>query len=205
MSKQDYKSRTIAIAKGEYVPQKGEPKVFCESLQSLVLTGQNVVLYGDRPSHATEVFRFIGQSCDAVFVDLGNVKTENEVIDRISRAVERVPGRGRPKQAVRRLLRKIRPPVLKKDWQDGIEDMFAHIQRAQMEKPFVIFLDEFQAVLNCKDSARLVALLRSHIQHQPSIPYIFAGNRQKMYDIFMSPSSPFFKSALPMEASQILG
>ncbi len=43
MTKEDYKHRTIAIAKGEYKPRKNEPKVWFESMESLgqVLSGQN--------------------------------------------------------------------------------------------------------------------------------------------------------------------
>lgn len=43
MSKEAYKKRTIAIAKGEYTPKKDEPKVWFESLQSMaqVLSSQN--------------------------------------------------------------------------------------------------------------------------------------------------------------------
>ena len=43
MSKEQYKKRTIAIAKGEYVPKKDEPKVWFESLQSMsqILSSQN--------------------------------------------------------------------------------------------------------------------------------------------------------------------
>ena len=43
ISKEDYKQRTIAIAKGEYKPRKTEPKVWFESMESLgqVLSGQN--------------------------------------------------------------------------------------------------------------------------------------------------------------------
>ncbi len=43
MSRQDYKKRTIAIARGEYKPKKGEPKVWFESLQSMaqVLSSEN--------------------------------------------------------------------------------------------------------------------------------------------------------------------
>lgn len=42
-SRETYKKRTMAIARGEYVPAKGEPKVWFESLQSLsqVLSDQN--------------------------------------------------------------------------------------------------------------------------------------------------------------------
>ena len=35
MSKEQYKKRTIAIGKGEYIPKKDEPKVWFESIQSM--------------------------------------------------------------------------------------------------------------------------------------------------------------------------
>ena len=43
MSKEDYKKRTIAIAKGEYTAKKKEPKIWFESLQSMaqVLSNEN--------------------------------------------------------------------------------------------------------------------------------------------------------------------
>ena len=43
MSKEKYRQRTIAIAKGEYKSRKTEPKVWFESMESLgqVLSGQN--------------------------------------------------------------------------------------------------------------------------------------------------------------------
>lgn len=46
MSREDYKNRTIAIAKGKYKPKKGEPKVWFESVKSLaqVLSNENQAL-----------------------------------------------------------------------------------------------------------------------------------------------------------------
>ena len=43
ISKEEYRKRTIAIAKGEHKPHKGEPKVWFESMESLgqILNGQN--------------------------------------------------------------------------------------------------------------------------------------------------------------------
>jgi len=43
MSKEDYKHRTIAIAKGKYVPRNDDPKIWFESLQSMaqVLNSEN--------------------------------------------------------------------------------------------------------------------------------------------------------------------
>ena len=43
MSREEYKNRTIAIAKGKYKPKKGEPKIWFESVKSLaqVLSNEN--------------------------------------------------------------------------------------------------------------------------------------------------------------------
>ncbi|OQX07354.1 MAG: transcriptional regulator [Desulfobacteraceae bacterium IS3] len=35
ISREEYKKRTLAIARGEYRPKRGEPKIWFESLQSL--------------------------------------------------------------------------------------------------------------------------------------------------------------------------
>lgn len=46
MSREDYKKRTIAIAKGMYKPKKNEPKIWFESIKSLaqVLSNENQAL-----------------------------------------------------------------------------------------------------------------------------------------------------------------
>jgi predicted transcriptional regulator len=46
MSREEFKQRTIAIAKGEYKPEKDEPKIWFESLQSFaqVLSDDNRML-----------------------------------------------------------------------------------------------------------------------------------------------------------------
>jgi predicted transcriptional regulator len=43
MSKEAYKQRTIAIARGEYKPKKNEPKIWFESLKSMaqILSNEN--------------------------------------------------------------------------------------------------------------------------------------------------------------------
>lgn len=46
MSREEYRKRTIAIAKGKYVPKRDEPKIWFESLQSMaqVLSNENQAL-----------------------------------------------------------------------------------------------------------------------------------------------------------------
>jgi len=43
ISREDYKKRTIAIARGEYKPKRGEPTIWFESVQSMaqVLSSEN--------------------------------------------------------------------------------------------------------------------------------------------------------------------
>ena len=46
ISREDYKKRTIAIARGEYKPRKNEPKIWFESVQSMaqILSSENQIL-----------------------------------------------------------------------------------------------------------------------------------------------------------------
>ena len=82
---------------------------------------------------------------------------------------------------------------------DSIPEVFALIRSLYERKRLAVVFDEFQDVLNLADSYETLALLRSQIQFQGDIPYIFIGSlRKKMDSIFLDHQSPFFKSAIPM-------
>jgi uncharacterized protein len=60
----------------------------------------------------------------------------------------------------------------------------------------VVVFDEFQDILNLPRQAETLAALRSKIQFQTEISYLFAGSiRNQMNSIFTDPESAFFKSA----------
>lgn len=67
MSRSDYRKRTIAIAKGEYVPKKNEPKVWFESLKSMaqVLSSENrellKIILEKKPKSITELEAYTGR------------------------------------------------------------------------------------------------------------------------------------------------
>lgn len=67
LSRDDYKRRTIAIAKGEYAPGKGEPKIWFESIQSLaqILSSQNQellrIIEEQEPSSLKELEELTGR------------------------------------------------------------------------------------------------------------------------------------------------
>ncbi len=81
---------------------------------------------------------------------------------------------------------------------DDIETVLNIIASMQTSnKPVVIVFDEFQDVLKLEDSDETLAIMRSKIQFQSTIAYVFAGSiRNKMDEIFIDSNSPFFKSAI---------
>ena len=68
MSKEEYKKRTIAIAKGEYIPKKDEPKVWFESIGSMsqILSSQNQellkIIIQKRPQSLKELEELTGRA-----------------------------------------------------------------------------------------------------------------------------------------------
>jgi len=67
ISKEDYRRRTIAIAKGEFKPDKNAPKIWFESMESLgqILSGQNQKLLrlikNSNPASLTELETLSGR------------------------------------------------------------------------------------------------------------------------------------------------
>jgi len=82
---------------------------------------------------------------------------------------------------------------------NSIPEVLALIESLGKKRWPVVVFDEFQDILNLEDSYEALALLRSKIQFQSAIPYIFVGSiRHKMDAIFTHHDSPFFKSAIPL-------
>ncbi|MBN2963839.1 transcriptional regulator [Sulfurospirillum sp. T05] len=67
MSKEEYKKRTIAIAKGEYTLKKNEPKVWFESVKSMgqILSFENQellkLIIANKPQSLTELEQMSGR------------------------------------------------------------------------------------------------------------------------------------------------
>lgn len=87
---------------------------------------------------------------------------------------------------------------------DSLEEVFELIRKAAGKRKLVVFFDEFQDILRADNAPWLLAVLRSKIQYQDSVPYIFAGSfRNEMDLIFTDSNSPFFKSAIPINLDPI--
>ena len=74
-----------------------------------------------------------------------------------------------------------------------LDELFAAIAKW---KRAVVVLDEFQDVLTLGDSRRILARLRSLVQTEQKVAFVFCGSiRNQMEEIFTNQESPFFNSA----------
>lgn len=189
-----------------------------EQLDKFVESGQNVVLIGERRMGKTslvcETLRRL-KDCRMVYIDLLEVKTADDVCRRMIKAVFSAQ---RNTAFIERFLKSIaglRPavtidpisgqPSLTLDQRTALtpKSMGSVIEtfgEMNNDRRTAVVFDEFQDILNLKDSRAVLAELRSSIQFQGEIPYIFAGSvRNSITDIFYDPDSPFFKSAQSLE------
>jgi len=87
---------------------------------------------------------------------------------------------------------------------ESIEEIMDMIASHSSSKRLCVVFDEFQDILDLPDSDAVLATLRSKIQFLPDTPFIFLGSvRNRMRDIFNSPRSPFFKSAISFGVERI--
>ena len=87
---------------------------------------------------------------------------------------------------------------------NSIPEVLALFESLGKKRRLVVVFDEFQDILNLEDSHEALALLRSKIQFQSNIPYIFVGSiRHKMDEVFTHHDSPFFKSAIPLTVDHL--
>lgn len=79
----------------------------------------------------------------------------------------------------------------------------ALIDHVKGRKVCVVF-DEFQDILDVKDGDQILALMRGRIQFLQDVCFIFLGSaRNKMLSLFLSPNSPFYKSATVFDVGEI--
>jgi uncharacterized protein len=197
------------------------PKLIQE-LTAFIESGQNVALMGERRTGKTSLI------CEAVrclkkrrmlYVDLLEIKTSDDLCKRLLKAVLALQRQTGFLEKMLRSLSHLRPSItldpltgqpsisldasvrMTPESIDSLLDMIASLHRRQ---PLAVVFDEFQDVLNLEDSRETLASLRSKIQFQNKIPYLFAGSiRNQMSMIFADPESPFFKSAASLSIGPI--
>ncbi len=179
--------------------------------------GQNIYIQGERRMGKTSL---VYEACRnlkqyrTVYVDLLGVKSSDILVKRIAKAI--IATEQKESGFFSKMLETfshLRPsftidpitglPSLSLDAairmnSDDVESVLYLIAALRTsQKPVVVIFDEFQDILKLKDADETLSIMRSKIQFQSDIPYVFVGSiRNKMDEIFINPESPFFKSAI---------
>lgn len=162
--------------------------------------GRNVLVRGPRRMGKSSlvVNTFNKKTYLFIRVDFWGVKTEAKAIEKIARALSE-------HSKILPTLSGFSVAGVGLQWQSpnarsGVEDLIRLIPKLSKKKPIVVFLDEFQALLDLPEAEQFLGALRSEIQAQPELQYIFAGSHQnQLVEMFYAQRSPFFKSAALME------
>jgi len=206
------------VVGGEYFCPRPE---LLQSLTDFIDAGQNVCLQGERRTGKTSLIHEAAVRLSGVrllYIDLMETKTPADVCRRMLTAMVRAERSAGFHQRILRVLSHLRPslsldPVtglpsislaearaMGPDSLEGILDMLADLGGRRL----MVAMDEFQDILDIRSSRETIALLRSRIQFQSDICYIFAGSvRSRMEAVFTDPESPFFKSAALLEVGPI--
>ncbi len=183
------------VSGADYMPRK-ETKTLLEYQQA----GRNVLVLGPRRTGKSSLIvnTFSGEDFQLVRVDFWGVKTEEKATEKIARALsafdKKVPG-----------LTGLNVGAVGLSWtrsseMNGVEEALRRIPILHKKKPVVVFFDEFQCLMDLQNSDQFLGALRSEIQAQSDISYIFAGsNHQKLTEMFYAQRNPFFKSAAQIE------
>jgi archaellum biogenesis ATPase FlaH len=206
------------VSKNDFCPRPELEK----ELKSHISSNQNVLIEGERRTGKTslicETIRKI-KGTRVVYVDLLEIKTVDDLCRRMVKALLSLKNSAGFLGTLMKSLSNLRPVMsidplsgmptvslgtgspLEPDSMEAILDVMAQQKGGNK---IVVVLDEFQDILNLKDHRETVAILRSKIQFHKNVPYVFSGSvRNKMNELFNSPDSPFFKSAITIEVGSI--
>ena len=194
-----------------------------ETLRGNIKRGQNIYIQGERRTGKSSlIFETIRKlkKFRLIYVDLLEAKSSDDFLKRVVMAVVSMEKSTRFFEQIFQKLAHMRPiasvdPLtglptltidaaveLKPDSIPSVLDLISSYH--SKAKPLIVVFDEFQDVLNLKDAREVLALLRSKVQFQSDIAYVFAGSiRNKMDRIFNNPDSAFFKSAIPIHVGSL--
>jgi len=192
------------------------------SLSGCLKAGQNVLLQGERRMGKTSLIAETvrkERSFRLLHIDLMEVKSVEGVVRRFANSILNLEQSSGMLEKALSALAGLRPvlstdpltgaPSITLDTSvalrpDSIEGLLKVVEQMYRRKKLVVFIDEFQDLLKIKDHSELLAILRSRIQFQGDIPYVYAGSiRNQMHQIFYDVNSPFYKAALPLEVGPL--
>ncbi|WP_298273069.1 hypothetical protein [Geobacter sp.] len=195
-----------------------------KELEAFALSGSNVVLYSPRrygkTSLVLRVQRNLAEKHGAitVFADFYGVTSIDDIAARMAKAVFAVTHRNEPLWKIAlRTIRSFRV-VMKPDAESGVSLSVEPASSGKYGLPLLeetmeslgefidqseslvnIVLDEFQEIVELKESLQVEAAMRTRIQHQKA-SYFFVGSRRRiLLGMFNERQRPFFQSAFNYE------
>jgi len=193
-----------------------------KALKENIRSGQNTYVQGERrigKSSLIEQAIARSRGVRAVKVDLLGIKGIDELCKDLIRGVVSMEKGSSLVEKTVKLLSGFRPAAtydpLTSSWSvsvspavrfddESLGAILDVLPEVGAKKRTAVVFDEFQDLFNVEDSRRVLAVLRSKIQHQSSVAYVFAGSiRTGMDEIFTDPNSPFFKSAVAMDVGPL--
>ena len=193
-----------------------------KALRTYVTSGQNLVIQGERRIGKTSLVKETVSSMrgwSMVYADFMGVRSVSDVCNRLADALARFDSSDAFLRKIFAALLHLRPvatidamtgmPTITVDTRASADPASVNTVMNALEthvrnrKVCVVF-DEFQDILEIGDGEQVLALMRSRIQFMPRTAFVFLGSaRNRMLDIFMSPKSPFYKSAALFDVGMI--
>lgn len=193
-----------------------------QQLQQQIDSSQNVVIYGERRVGKTSlIFEAIRRKKGyrPLRLDLMNIKSIDALCRKFIYALGAMEQESGFFERFLKSIPSLRPsltldpvtgmPSIGIDssvalTERNLQEIIGLIKKAHAQKRLVVVIDEFQSIMDIRDSEVAISELRAQIQHAPEIPFIFAGSiRNQMEEIFTSHDSPFFKAAIPFSVSPL--
>jgi AAA+ ATPase superfamily predicted ATPase len=185
-------------------------------------SSQRIVILGERRIGKTSAVCEAVRKCKGLrllYVDLLGIKSSDALCRRILRAIVLLQKKSGWMEKIIKSLAYLKPtisvdpitsmPTISFDASvemqaNSIPEVLSLIDSISKTHRLVVIFDEFQDTMNLADAHEALALLRSSIQFQALIPYIFVGSiRHQMHEIFTDHESPFFKSAIPLSVNPL--
>lgn len=195
-----------------------------KALKSMMEAGQNAVLFGERRIGKTSLILHVAKrlrKSRIVYFDFLACHSAADLTERIARGVLETPNRNffnlalkvfsalkvtatlDPNSGVPSVSMSLHPSS-GTEAINNLETALDRLYTLHQEKPLIAVFDEFQQVLAIPEGDQILARMRSRIQMHASLPYVFSGSiREDMQKIFSDHTSPFYKSALPLEIEAI--
>jgi len=193
-----------------------------KQLAKYVAAGQNLVIQGERRIGKTSL---VQETIDnmrgwkAISADFMGVRSVTDICNRLADALARFDEGDNLYRKTLALLAHLRPvatvdamtglPTITVDAaackspisvNTALDAIAAHVKKRKV----CVILDEFQDILDVPDGEQVFALMRARIQYLSDTSFIFLGSaRNTMLSIFLSPKSPFYKSALVFGVDEI--